>query len=66
MIENIPTNILTPLRLQETGRLVELLDGVEAVIHFAAYIAVGESTREPDLFFQQYWRCFGSSIGRGE
>jgi UDP-glucose 4-epimerase len=49
--ENIPKNILTPLRLQETARMVALLDGMDAVIHFAAYIAVGESTREPELYF---------------
>ena len=49
--QNIPANILTPLRLHDTAQLVELLDGVDAVIHFAAYIAVGESTREPELYF---------------
>jgi UDP-glucose 4-epimerase len=27
------------------------MDGVDAVVHFAAYIAVGESTREPELYF---------------
>ena len=28
-----------------------MLAGVDAVVHFAAYIAVGESTREPELYF---------------
>src|ERR1700726_931411 len=48
---NIPADILTVLRLQDTAALERLLDGVDAVIHFAAYIAVGESTREPELYF---------------
>jgi UDP-glucose 4-epimerase len=39
------------VRLQDTGALRPLLQGVDAVVHFAAYIAVGESTREPELYF---------------
>jgi UDP-glucose-4-epimerase GalE len=31
--------------------LAQVLEAVDAVIHFAAYIAVGESTREPELYF---------------
>jgi UDP-glucose 4-epimerase len=49
--ENVPQNLLTVLRLQDTGALAKRLEGVDAVIHFAAYIAVGESTREPELYF---------------
>jgi UDP-glucose 4-epimerase len=48
---NIPPDILTPIRLQDTVALERVLDGVDAVIHFAGYIAVGESTREPELYF---------------
>jgi len=49
--ENVPPGRLHVLRLQDTGRVEELLAGVDAVVHFAAYIAVGESTREPELYF---------------
>jgi len=39
--------------LGDTGALTRLCEEEEfdAVIHFAAYIAVGESTREPELYF---------------
>jgi UDP-glucose 4-epimerase len=41
------------LHLAETGALADLLssDRVDAVVHFAAYSAVGESTRRPELYF---------------
>ena len=41
------------LRMQDTAALTELLRNsrIEAVIHFAAYIAVGESTKVPELYF---------------
>jgi UDP-glucose 4-epimerase len=41
------------LRMQDTAELAEVLRAgkVEAVIHFAAYIAVGESTQVPELYF---------------
>jgi UDP-glucose 4-epimerase len=41
------------LSLLETGALADLLsrEGVDAVVHFAAYSAVGESTRKPELYF---------------
>jgi UDP-glucose-4-epimerase GalE len=41
------------LRMQDTGALTEVLVAhrIEAVIHFAAYIAVGESTEAPELYF---------------
>src|ERR1700693_1396384 len=41
------------LNLADTPALSDLLAGeaVDAVIHFAAYIAVGESTQKPELYF---------------
>jgi UDP-glucose-4-epimerase GalE len=41
------------LNLADTPALVALLtrEAVDAVIHFAAYIAVGESTQKPELYF---------------
>jgi UDP-glucose 4-epimerase len=41
------------LNLSETAALAGLLSAerVDAVIHFAAYSAVGESTRKPELYF---------------
>ena len=47
----VPPNLLNVIRLQDTASLTKLLEGVDAVVHFAAYIAVGESTREPELYF---------------
>jgi UDP-glucose 4-epimerase len=49
--EAVPPNLLNVIRLQDTSSLTKLLEGVDAVVHFAAYIAVGESTREPALYF---------------
>ncbi len=42
------------LDLADTGRLTELCrrEDFDAVIHFAGYIAVGESMREPELYFR--------------
>ncbi len=48
---SVPPDILRIVRLQDTAALTKLLEGVDAVVHFAAYIAVGESTREPELYF---------------
>src|SRR5216684_7166117 len=48
---NVPPDRLRVLRLQDTSALAGLLEGVDAVVHFAAYIAVGESTREPEMYF---------------
>jgi len=48
---SVPADLLNVVRLQDTAALVKLLEGVDAVVHFAAYIAVGESTREPALYF---------------
>jgi UDP-glucose 4-epimerase len=41
------------LHLSETGALTDLLsrERVDAVVHFAAYSAIGESTRKPELYF---------------
>lgn len=47
----VPPEILNVVRLQDTAVLTTLLRGVDAVVHFAAYIAVGESTREPELYY---------------
>lgn len=50
---NVDAKRLHVLKLAETDALHGLMvkEGVRAVIHFAAYIAVGESTREPELYF---------------
>ncbi|MCX6634741.1 MAG: UDP-glucose 4-epimerase GalE [Acidobacteria bacterium] len=50
---NVAPERLRILPLADTDRLTELLrsEPFEAVVHFAAYIAVGESTREPELYF---------------
>jgi len=39
------------LNTADTGALVPLLRDVDAVVHFAAYISVGESTQKPELYF---------------
>jgi UDP-glucose 4-epimerase len=41
------------LHLSETGALADVLSSerVDAVVHFAAYSGVGESTRKPELYF---------------
>ncbi len=51
--ELVPQNILRQVDLNETAKLTDLLqqEQIEAVIHFAAYISVGESTEFPDLYF---------------
>lgn len=51
--ENVPEGCLRVLSLFDRERLAALLreERVEAVIHFAAFIAVGESTREPEKYF---------------
>jgi UDP-glucose 4-epimerase len=51
--ENVPNGLLEVLDLRETGQLADLMKArkCEAVIHFAAYIAVGESTRAPEMYF---------------
>jgi UDP-glucose 4-epimerase len=51
--QNVPEGLLHQLDLRETRKLAELMraEKCEAVIHFAAYIAVGESTKAPELYF---------------
>ncbi len=51
--ESVPAQILRKLDLNETEKVTELLraEKIEAVIHFAAYISVGESTVCPELYF---------------
>jgi UDP-glucose-4-epimerase GalE len=41
------------LNLSDTSELADVLvrERIEAVVHFAAYIAVGESTAKPELYF---------------
>ncbi len=49
----VPAAILKKLDLRDTEKLAELMERekVDAAIHFAAYIAVGESTQAPELYF---------------
>ncbi|MFL6463484.1 MAG: UDP-glucose 4-epimerase GalE [Bryobacteraceae bacterium] len=51
--EAVPDDILRVANLRDTEKLAALLrdEKVDAVIHFAAYIAVGESTKVPDKYF---------------
>jgi UDP-glucose-4-epimerase GalE len=49
--KNIHADRFERLNLMETDALANVLRGVDAVIHFAAYIAVGESTQKPELYF---------------
>lgn len=51
--ESVPSSILRQVDLNETQKVTELLrdEKIEAVIHFAAYISVGESTTRPELYF---------------
>lgn len=48
---NVAPQRLHVVRLQQTGVVAKLLEGVDAVLHFAGYIAVGESMREPELYY---------------
>ena len=50
---NVPAKLLYKLDINDTNALAELMRQVrcEAVIHFAAFIAVGESMREPARYF---------------
>jgi len=51
---NVPAGRLNRLNLLDAGALSELIrqHRPEAVIHFAAFIAVGESMREPGRYFE--------------
>ena len=50
---NVPAKILYKLDISDTKALAELMRQArcQAVIHFAAFIAVGESMREPERYF---------------
>jgi UDP-glucose 4-epimerase len=50
---NVPAKILYQQDISDTKALAELMRQVrcQAVIHFAAFIAVGESMREPERYF---------------
>jgi UDP-glucose-4-epimerase GalE len=51
--ENVPEGHLVEMDIADTKKLAALLKkcGAEAVVHFAAFIAVGESMREPARYF---------------
>ncbi len=51
--KNVPAGQLREVDIRDTNRIAEILrqEAIEAVIHFAAYIAVGESTQIPELYF---------------
>jgi UDP-glucose 4-epimerase len=51
--EAVPGDLLRVIHLCETDRLTTLIrnERIDAVIHFAAYIAVGESTQIPEIYF---------------
>jgi UDP-glucose-4-epimerase GalE len=50
---NVDARRLREMSVHETDALAKLMadEGIAAVMHFAAYIAVGESTREPERYF---------------
>ncbi|MFZ0592179.1 MAG: UDP-glucose 4-epimerase GalE [Bryobacteraceae bacterium] len=50
---NVPEGLLHQIDLRETRKLADLMtsEKCDAVIHFAAYIAVGESTKAPEVYF---------------
>ncbi len=52
--EAVPAEQLRVLDTRDGGRMEQLLrdERVDAVIHFAAYISVGESTQAPELYFE--------------
>ena len=49
----VPAGALRQVNTLDTAKLTALLrqERIEAVIHFAAYISVGESTQRPELYF---------------
>lgn len=49
----VPERQLRILDTRDTAKLEQLMkdERIDAVIHFAAYIAVGESTKVPELYF---------------
>jgi UDP-glucose-4-epimerase GalE len=49
---NVEARQFHQLRIQDTDALTRLLAGQDAVIHFAAFIAVGESMCVPEVYFE--------------
>jgi UDP-glucose 4-epimerase len=49
---NVETPDFHQLRTQQTAEMARVLAGHDAVIHFAAFIAVGESMQVPELYFE--------------
>jgi UDP-glucose-4-epimerase GalE len=49
----VPAGMLRKVDLRETAKVKQILqeEKVEAVIHFAAHISVGESTERPEFYF---------------
>lgn len=49
----VPEGLLRVVDTRDKQRMLKLLkdEGIEAVIHFAAYLSVGESTQFPELYF---------------
>ena len=52
--EAVPEGMLRQVDTRDKRKLIELLrdEPVDAAIHFAAYISVGESTAAPELYFE--------------
>jgi UDP-glucose 4-epimerase len=50
--DRLPADRFHQVRLQDTNAVAKALAGVDAVMHFAAYIAVGESVRKPELYYE--------------
>ncbi|MDX2181658.1 MAG: UDP-glucose 4-epimerase GalE [Bryobacteraceae bacterium] len=49
---NVPEGLLHRIDVAETDVLAEIMRGCDAVVHFAALIGVGESTKLPELHFR--------------
>jgi len=49
---NVEGGAFHQMRVQQTDDLAQVAAGHDAAIHFAAYIAVGESMRVPELYFE--------------
>ena len=49
----VPENILTVADVRDKDKIIALLkqEQIEAVVHFAAFIAVGESNKFPEMYF---------------
>jgi UDP-glucose 4-epimerase len=52
-VHNVKDKPFHQISLGDTAALVRLMrsESFDAVVHFAAYIAVGESTKKPELYF---------------